>query len=516
MNWNSVITDWNLLSDGLQSASLNGTLGLLGLALFVACAFEFINGFHDTANAVATVIYTRSLRPWAAVIWSGFCNFAGVFLGGTAVAMGIIKLLPTELLASGNTAISLAMVFALLLSACIWNLGTWYFGIPASSSHTLIGSILGVGIGNAYLHGEPLAQGLNWSKVTDVGLALMISPLIGFTFAALGLFVLKKISAGTVLHHAPTDSDRPPVGIRAALIATCTGVSLAHGSNDGQKGVGLVMLVLIAILPAQFALHPSVVGRSDSVASLSASRQQLLDSTQKIGLALSFSAPLKGDRIAASSGSIVHSVANAAVAPGVSTENSTGNPTQKTTHEKAIQYNSEVQGLLATGLVTAESRVALRSKVFQLESQLKKLENTEPALASLKGERKKLFTMVEYAPSWVIFMVALALGVGTLIGWKRIVVTIGEKIGKAHLTYSQGAIAELVAMSTIGLSAVFGVPVSTTHCLSSGIAGTMVANGSGVRAGTVKTILLAWVLTLPVTIVLSAGLFIALARVLSG
>jgi len=507
MNWNSVLTDWNLLSDGLQSASLNGTLGLLGLALFVACAFEFINGFHDTANAVATVIYTRSLRPWAAVIWSGFCNFAGVFVGGTAVAMGIIKLLPSELLASGNTSISLAMVFALLLSACIWNLGTWYFGIPASSSHTLIGSILGVGIGNAYLHGEPLAQGLNWSKVTDVGLALIISPLIGFTFAALGLFALKKFSAGTVLHHAPTDSDRPPVGIRAALIATCTGVSLAHGSNDGQKGVGLVMLVLIAILPAQFALHPSVVGSGDSVASLNASRQQLLDSTQKIGIALSFSAPLKGDRIAASSGG--------AVQPFVSAEAASERVVQKTTLEKAMQYNSDVQGLLSSGLETSESRVALRSKVFQLESQLKKLEKADPSLASLKAERKKLFTMVEYAPSWVIFMVALALGVGTLIGWKRIVVTIGEKIGKAHLTYSQGAIAELVAMSTIGLSAVFGVPVSTTHCLSSGIAGTMVANGSGIRAGTVKTILLAWVLTLPVTIGLSAGLFIALARILS-
>jgi PiT family inorganic phosphate transporter len=499
MDTNALHTDLSLLLDGFQTAASSGTLSLLILALAVSCGFEFINGFHDTANAVATVIYTKSLRPWAAVIWSGICNFVGVFLGGTAVAMGIVKLLPTELLATGDHVISLATVFALLLSACIWNLGTWYYGIPASSSHTLIGSILGVGIGNAYLHGESLAKGVNWSKAADVGLALLISPLVGFTLAGLGLHFLKKFTADTVLHDSPGETGRPPLGIRAALIGTCTGVSLAHGSNDGQKGVGLVMLVLIAVLPAQFALHPSVLQGPSNVA-------QLLDSSRKVEFALSLSSPLSGQKMASNQGAAIRDQISLAPAASFDGDNDA--------LKSAERYNRDIQTLLASNLATAESRLQLRSKVFQLESQLKKIEKQRPELASLKAERKALFSVVEYAPSWVVVMVAISLGLGTMIGWKRIVVTIGEKIGKAHLTYSQGAIAEMVAMSTIGISALAGVPVSTTHCLSSGIAGTMVANGAGVRAGTVKSILLAWVLTLPVTVALSAGLFVGIAQLI--
>ena len=139
-------TDLQVLKAGFESALQSGSLTLLLLAIAAACFFEFINGFHDTANAVATVIYTRSLRPWPAVVWSGICNFLGVFIGGISVAMGIVKLLPVNLLAGSNATVSLIMVFSMLASSVIWNFGTWFLGLPASSSHALIGGIIGVGV----------------------------------------------------------------------------------------------------------------------------------------------------------------------------------------------------------------------------------------------------------------------------------------------------------------------------------------------------------------------------------
>ena len=227
---------------------------LLIICLVCAFAFEFVNGFHDTANAVATVIYTKSLRPWTAVIWSGICNFTGVFIGGIGVAMGIINLLPAEALVATHAGEGIAMVMALLLSAIIWNVGTWYFGIPASSSHTLIGSILGVGIAFMLMGND---AGVNWKKAEETGLALLISPLFGFVCAMGLVFMVKKLIKDPRLFAEEASEDPPPMWIRMVLIATCTGVSLSHGSNDGQKGVGLVMLILILIIPAHYALDHS-------------------------------------------------------------------------------------------------------------------------------------------------------------------------------------------------------------------------------------------------------------------
>ncbi len=228
---------------------------LLGVALLIALGFEFVNGFHDTANAVATVIYTHSLHPHLAVVYSGALNFLGVLVSSGAVAYGIITLLPVELILQVGTGAGFAMVFALLIAAIIWNLGTWWLGLPASSSHTLIGSIIGVGVANALMHGRDGTSGVDWSQAAKIGYSLLLSPLVGFVFSALLLLVLKALVKNRALYQEPKGNTPPPWWIRGILILTCGGVSFAHGSNDGQKGMGLIMLILIGTVPLAYALN---------------------------------------------------------------------------------------------------------------------------------------------------------------------------------------------------------------------------------------------------------------------
>lgn len=451
----------------------NAQLALLFFSIAIALGFEFVNGFHDTANAVATVIYTNTLKPHVAVVLSGFLNFLGVFMGGIAVAMGIVKLLPVELLVSAGQGARLAMVLALLISAILWNLGTWYKGLPASSSHTLIGSILGIGLANSAMHGN-LGQGVNWSKAQDVGLSLLFSPMFGFAVAA-GLFLfIARVAKDPVLFRTPPKDQPPPPWVRAWLILTCSGVSFAHGSNDGQKGVGILMLILIGVVPAGFALN------------LDAPTQDLartIEATRTIDLLLDE----HGD--AGGAGAIAE------------------------VHEEMAIIRETLTGHQSVREIAPAGRFPVRQAILLSDQALTGLVKqghlglTEAEQAQLEGARAELRVLTEYAPSWVLVAVALALGIGTTVGWKRIVVTVGEKIGKSHLTYAQGASAELVAMSTIGLSTWLGLPVSTTHVLSSGVAGTMVARSAGLQRCTVRNIGLAWVLTLPVTMVLSAALF---------
>lgn len=451
-----------------------GTLVLLGLSLLIAFGFEFVNGFHDTANAVATVIYTKSLRPWTAVILSGICNFLGVFIGGIAVAMSIINLLPVELLLSGGSGEGLAMLLALLLAAILWNLGTWYFGLPASSSHTLIGAIVGVGLANSVLPGHEFGAGVNWGKAGDVGLALLVSPFVGFALAAVLLLAARRLIRDPQLYRPPVGTQPPPLWIRSILIGGCTGVSFAHGSNDGQKGVGLVMLILMGFAPAAFALN------------------------------LQVAAPVIAD-------------ANKALATA---EQTLGAVKDRETVQELRGELGELATLLAgksdLRSIPAEQRWQVRRDVLMIDSNLKKLEKTAPPAAArqMKRAREDLRGLTDYAPSWVMFCVALSLGVGTMVGWKRIVVTVGEKIGKEGLTYAQGAAAQLVAMSTIGISAGIGLPVSTTHVLSSGVAGTMVAQRSGLQMQTITKILSAWVLTLPASMLLAGVLFLVFRAML--
>ena len=450
---------------------------LLLLCLFCVCAFEFINGFHDTANAVATVIYTNSMKPWHAVMLSGILNGLGVFVGGTTVAMGIINMLPVETLVDQVTVHSLGMVAAILLTAIFWNLGTWLLSIPASSSHTLVGAILGVGIAYSLLPGTGEAA-VNWHKAGEVGLSLLISPLFGFVLALSLMSLLSMLFRRSEnLFRSPEGDAPPPTWIRCVLISTCGLVSFSHGSNDGQKGIGLMMLILIGIVPAKFALDDRIPKENLTVT------------------------------VRAVEESFQSAVADPAAAP----------------FREVLEAAKEpITELMSIATSDSESGVAPQSPAFEIRKSILLIRNQTKQLAAI-GEIEKtpsvkafyknceaLKKHTDYSPTWVIVLIALSLGVGTMIGWKRIVVTIGEKIGKTHLTYAQGASAEIVAASTIAASTYLGLPVSTTHVLSSGIAGSMFASG-GVRnleRSMITKILMAWVLTFPVCVTMSGTLFL--------
>jgi PiT family inorganic phosphate transporter len=467
---------------------------LLLAALALALGFEVVNGFHDTANAVATVIYTNSLPPTVAVVWSGVWNLIGVLASSGAVAFGVVSLLPAELVLNVGSSAGMAMVFSLLIAAILWNLGTWYLGLPASSSHTLIGSILGVGIAHSLINNEVFGSGVNWGKTREVFGSLLLSPLVGFTAAGLLLIVLRIVVQNKKLFEAPVPGHKPPLWVRAVLVFTCTGVSFAHGSNDGQKGMGLMMLILIGVLPASFALNEGVsplemVALRDSSREVSRILNERFDPSpftyQEAQIELSnFLKP--------------NVVANSRTPAAIVYLNDEANRT--------LKCHSALKD------VPRGARTKLRSDLYLVDEALGKLVKQgglkdDKDRMAIADYRKQLSNSTRFIPMWVKVAVALALGIGTMVGWKRIVVTVGEKIGKDHLTYGQGASAELVAMVTIGAADHFGLPVSTTHVLTSGVAGTMAASRSGVQVNTVKSMLLAWVLTLPACVFLGAALF---------
>jgi len=475
----------------------------LALALLIALGFEFVNGFHDTANAVATVIYTHSLPPTVAVVWSGLWNLIGVLVSSGAVAFGVLALLPVELILNVGSAAGFAMVFSLLLSAMFWNLGTWYFGLPASSSHTLIGSIMGVGLANAILKGgSSFGEGVNWAKASEVGTSLLTSPLVGFAAAALLLLLMKAILPVPALYEAPAPGVPPPPWIRGILVLTCTGVSLAHGSNDGQKGMGLILLILVGIIPATYALNPG----ADP-----ASLQRVVASAR------SFESTIQEP----AAGAPTHANSVAQLSAFLKTSGGVTDQTVPALRGLVTGIRSRLEGKSSVSELDKDTRSLLRSDIYLVSESIGKL-NENGALSS-PDERKaavdlrsSIEVLIRFIPSWVKIAVAVALGLGTMIGWRRIVVTVGEKIGKTHLSYAQGASAEVVAAATIGAADAFGLPVSTTHVLSSGVAGTMAANRSGVQAGTLRSLLLAWVLTLPVCVFLGALLFALALNLMAG
>lgn len=465
---------------------------LLGVALLIALGFEFVNGFHDTANAVATVIYTHSLPPQFAVVWSGLFNFLGVLLSSGAVAFGIIALLPVELILQVGSSAGFAMIFALLIAAILWNLGTWWLGLPASSSHTLIGSIIGVGVANALMHGRDGTSGVDWSQATKVGYALLFSPLIGFVFAALLLLALRLFVKNRALYKAPKGDAPPPWWIRGLLILTCTGVSFAHGSNDGQKGMGLIMLILVGTLPMAYALNRTMpADQSLQFAAVAEVTQQ----------ALMKSAPqaAPADPRAVLSDYMRSKEATPELIPALAAL--TG------------AIGAEVKGYGSLAKVPAEAMSNVRNDMYLTSETIRLMDKhqvghfDQDTRDKLQLFKQQIDNATRFIPLWVKIAVAIALGLGTMVGWKRIVVTVGEKIGKTHLTYAQGASAETVAMLTIGAADMFGLPVSTTHVLSSGVAGTMVANGGGLQMRTIRNLAMAWVLTLPAAILLSGSLY---------
>ena len=454
---------------GLES----GIAVLFIVCVLAVCVFEFANGFHDTANAVATVIYTGSLKPTYAVVWSGLWNFIGLFLSsfwGYKVAMGIVNLLPLADLVTLSTGESVSLVLGMLVSGILWNIGTWYFGIPCSSSHTLIGSILGAGLVFYWLHG---GDGVNWGKAGDIGLSLLVSPLFGFSVTILLMYILRRVTkTRKQIFKEPEPGSKPPMWIRAILITTCTLVSFFHGHNDGQKGIGLMLIILITFMPVKFALNDTF-DADKTLASLT-KIETVLASENKADLVIK--------------------------------TQETKEAIEKFKLTKANDSSSENDKKLAT--------IAVRTSITKLSKKVgSELKNpfmeSKDNMKAVKAELSFLKNDIEFSPRWVTIMIALCLGLGTMIGWKRIAVTIGEKIGKRHMTYAEGATAELTAAATIGLSSGFGLPVSTTHVLSSGVAGAMTASKGvkNLQPDTIKSIAIAWILTLPVTMILAGGFY---------
>ncbi|WXL24073.1 inorganic phosphate transporter [Ectopseudomonas mendocina] len=469
----------------------------LVVAVTFVLAFEFINGFHDTANAVATVIYTKAMTPNLAVFCSGVFNFLGVLLGGVGVAYAIVHLLPVDLLINVNTGQGLVMVFSLLAAAILWNLGTWFFGIPASSSHTLIGSILGVGLANALITDISAAEGVNWQKAADIGMSLLFSPLAGFAVAALLLIALKLWKPLSTMHSSPVQrieekgKKHPPFWNRMVLVTSAMAVSFVHGSNDGQKGIGLIMLVLIGIVPAHFAVDLEATGYEIS---------RTRDAAVHLGDFYHRNSEPLSEYLALGKGN--------------------GSDLPKQFHCDPQQTEATLASLLTilNGVHSYEDippaqRVEMRRYLLCLDDAARKVSKLDVLpdreKSDLEKLRKDLTSTTEYVPFWVVLAVALSLGLGTMVGWKRVVLTVGEKIGRGGMTYAQGMSAQVTAAVAIGMANVFSLPVSTTHVLSSGVAGTMVANRSGLQSGTVRNILLAWALTLPVAMTLAAGLYLA-------
>lgn len=491
----SILDDLSVSSHGNSVMNLAPFL-LLTVALLIALGFEFVNGFHDTANAVATVIYTHSLPPNIAVIWSGFFNFLGVLTSSGLVAFGIISLLPVELILQVGSASGFAMVFSLLIAAMIWNLGTWWLGLPASSSHTLIGSIIGVGVANALMNGRDGISGVDWAQVSKVGYSLLLSPMVGFGCAALLLFAMRAFIKNEALFKEPKKNKAPPAWIRGLLILTCTGVSFAHGSNDGQKGMGLIMLILIGCIPTAYALNTSMTSKHTAA---------FVALAEKSAATLSILAP-QSEKVTVEPRRVLSEFIrtkefNSGVIPALSGMIQNIGNQVKTSGSLAALPTDAITNVRNDMYLASES-IRWIQKNPSIAATLD--HDTNENLTAFKAEMDRA---TKFIPLWVKVVVAIALGLGTMVGWKRIVVTVGEKIGKTHLTYGQGAAAELVAMLTIGAADIYGLPVSTTHVLSSGVAGTMVANGSGMQMSTIRSLAIAWILTLPVAMLLSGGLF---------
>ncbi|MBP9811873.1 inorganic phosphate transporter [Candidatus Gracilibacteria bacterium] len=457
---------------------------LLILCLIAVLSFEFVNGMNDTANAIAPVIYSHSLQPKKSVLIAAVLNFLGVLLGGTAVAMSILHLLPLGLIADQTTSFGVVLVLSILISAIIWDLGAWYLALPVSSSHALIGSILGVSlvVTNSSV-GKDFAP--HWGKAGEVIIGLLISPLIGFTFALFLIYIAHLILKKKEYFKAPFWSwDKPNLTMRMVLIGASGLVSFMHGKNDGQKGVGIATLILITLLPATFAINPNIeISKiSEQVSSLSLKIEQI------------------------NKGSLSNHDAEIA----------------KKIQSDILELTQRINTSDIDKLSIRKNILSIRENYANIEvtdkkaiiSQVNANENeNQISLASIKNEIDSLSGATDYVPWWIILLVSISIGSGTMIGWKRIVETIGEKIGKYKMNYSQAASSALITAGTIGLASGYGLPVSTTHVMSSSVAGTMVEEHgwkNGIDPHMIRHIVLAWVLTMPVTILLAGSLFILL------
>jgi PiT family inorganic phosphate transporter len=304
---------------------------------------------------------------------------------------------------------------------------------------------------------------------------------------------MKAVIKNRKLYEAPEGTQPPPFWIRALLLLTCTGVSFAHGSNDGQKGMGLIMLILVGTVPTAYALNHAITHKdSDDFIAVSQQAANTLSPYVSPNAVVSDDHDEVTDYIRTKNFTPNTMLALRQLINDIGNETSVFGELAKIPHERVRNFRNDMY------LVSETLRLMKKTK--------------QPAISAedwqvLDNYKKYVDKSTRFIPIWVKVAVAMALGLGTMVGWKRIVVTVGEKIGKEHLTYGQGAAAEIVAMFTIGAADFLGMPVSTTHVLSSGIAGTMAANHSGLQWSTVRNLAMAWVLTLPASMVLAGFLF---------
>ena len=309
-------------------------------------------------------------------------------------------------------------------------------------------------------------------------MALLLSPLFGFAMAVCVLYIFKRIIKDDLIYKEPTAGTPPPMWIRAILTITCSLVSFFHGSNDGQKGIGLIMLIMIVFMPKDYVLNPA---------------QDIKATYTEMSIVKEY---------------LTKSNAANLTAKEVEVYNKT--------NELLDNVLAITKDKNTVSDIEPEKRFEVRKGIIVISKNMEKLFNgknlllTENEMTVIEANIKKSKSATDYAPNWVPVIISLSLGLGTMIGWKRIVKTIGEKIGKQHMSYAQGSSAQIVAAGTIGLSTGLGLPVSTTHVLSSAIAGTMVAKKGlkNLQKKTIRNIALAWILTLPVTMLLSGALFL--------
>lgn len=445
--------------------------GIMLITVFVLIVLqEAINGFHDAANAIATVIYANALTPMQAVTLSAVFNFLGVLIGGTAVAFSLVYLLPENLVAGINTRGEAALFAAMIVSAVVWNFGTWWLGIPNSTTHAYIGSIIGAAMADAFLHGQSVAGQINWLQGEKIMIALIVSPIVGF---ALGYLLLKALRATVKdpnLYTPVQEGKKPTKGIRAVLIAGAAGVSIMHGSNDGQKSIGLMMIVMFGLFPALYGLDPDRLNEQDY-----SNMKQVVTNVQGIGQALD------------------------------------------NTHliEASANLNNHLNGSHHQPGGSDQTAVATRSEILDLHTSITKALKEPTTASKLNAEQLQqlqyahtlLKDFVEHVPFWIILLSAIALGGGTAIGYRRIVTTLGEKMGSSRMNPGQGTAAQLSAVISIGLADAGGLPVSTTHVLSSSVIGSVAATPhQRINLHTLGRIAMTWVTTLPGTVLLSFAL----------
>ncbi len=478
------------------------TVVLLFTSLAIALFYEVINGFHDAANAIAMIVYTNSLDAKYSVLMSGFMNFLGVLAGGIGVAYTIVHLLPLDILVSSDKSTTLIMIFSLLLSAMTWNLSTWYFGLPTSSSHALIGSLIGVSAIFGVMNGFELSQSINWRAVYIILGALALSPLVGFGGGFLFMYISRKYITTEKFYKSPqseTKRKRPNFWMRMSIIATGAGVSFAHGSNDGQKGMGIIMIILIGILPSYYALN--------------------MDSKEYKILQVHDSAKSLAKYYQTNEVELSSLIQEKKLTTALKSSNDIAECNINNIYATTMLIADKLDGITSYSKLSDDDKWKVHTAILCSNNFFEQIQKSLPASLNDKKEyisihRTILLSDSEYVPKWVIIAVALALGLGTMVGYKRVLVTLGEKIGTQPITYMQGSLSQAVSMLTILLANLTHAPVSTTHIVSSAIAGTMVAQPeASVQKSTLKAIALSWLFTLPTTSILSSSIYYFLNKV---